>query len=153
MITRASASAGEWRGLSAPGASAEAAPSRAGALTGAAADAGPLSPLPADRWVPAVTRVSGTAASQSVRDPSNGADDYFAVKDRRLGRSLRSRLRGTKPAPPRLRPRTANPVAPIRLDGALSRPTWAEDLSTLRLMTGKRADTLLELMHQIEHFT
>jgi hypothetical protein len=62
---------------------------------------------------------------RSVRDPSNGADDYFAVKDRRLGRSLRSRLRGAQPAPPRLRPPTANPLAPIRLDGALSRPSWA----------------------------
>jgi hypothetical protein len=26
-------------------------------------------------------------------------------------------------------------------------------LSTMRLMTGKRADTLLELMYPIEHFT
>jgi hypothetical protein len=100
MTTRARASAGEWRGLFAPWASAEAAPSRAGALTGAAADARRLPPLPAGRWWPAVTWVSGTAVSRSVRDPSNGADDYFAVKDRRLGRSLRSRLRGAKPAPP-----------------------------------------------------
>jgi hypothetical protein len=125
MTTRARASAEEWRGSVRAGASAEAAPSRAGALTGTAADAGRLPPLPAGRWWPAVTWVSGTAVSRSVRDPSNGADDYFAVKDRRLGRSLRSRLRGAKPAPPRLRPPTANPLAPIKLNGALSRPTWA----------------------------
>jgi hypothetical protein len=31
--------------------------------------------------------------------------------------------------------------------------SWAEALSTMRLMTGKRADTLLELMYPIEHFT
>jgi DinB superfamily len=30
---------------------------------------------------------------------------------------------------------------------------WTEGLSTMRLMTGKRAETLLELMHQIEYFT
>jgi hypothetical protein len=30
---------------------------------------------------------------------------------------------------------------------------WAEGLSTMRLMTGKRAETLLELMYQIEYFT
>jgi hypothetical protein len=30
---------------------------------------------------------------------------------------------------------------------------WAEALSTMRLMTGKRAGTLLELMHPIEYFT
>ena len=29
----------------------------------------------------------------------------------------------------------------------------AEGLSTMRLMTGKRAETLLELMHQIERYT
>ena len=70
-----------------------------GALPGAAADAGRLSPLPVGRWLLAVTRVPGTAPADQCGDPSNGADDYFAVKDRRLGRSLRSRLRGAKPAP------------------------------------------------------
>jgi hypothetical protein len=40
-------------------------------------------------------------------------------------------------------------------DSPLSRGTqaWAEGLSTMRLMTGKRAETLLELMYQIEYFT
>src|SRR5215469_8396 len=104
MTTRARASAGNGRGRSLPRASAKTAPSRVGTLPGAAADAGRLPPLPAGRGWPAVTQVFGTAVSRSVRDPSNGADDYFAVKDRRLGRSLRSRLRGAKPAPPRLRP-------------------------------------------------
>ena len=60
---------GEGGGLSAPGASAEAAPSRVRTLPGAAADAGRLSPLPAGRWWPAVTWVSGTAVSRSVRVP------------------------------------------------------------------------------------
>jgi hypothetical protein len=30
---------------------------------------------------------------------------------------------------------------------------WAEGVSTIRLMTGKRAETLLEVMGQIEYFT
>lgn len=58
-----------------------------GALPGAAADAGRLSPLPVGRWLLAVTRVPGTAPADQCGDPSNGADDYFAVKARRLGRS------------------------------------------------------------------
>ena len=44
-----------------------ASPSRAGALPGAAADAGRMSPLPAGGWLFAVTRVSGTAHRRSVR--------------------------------------------------------------------------------------
>jgi hypothetical protein len=44
------ASAEKVGGLSAPGASAKAAPSRAEALTGVAADARRLSPLPPGRW-------------------------------------------------------------------------------------------------------
>ena len=36
----------------------------------------------------------------SAGDPSNGADDSFAVKERRLGRSLRSRPSGMAQAPP-----------------------------------------------------
>jgi hypothetical protein len=66
MTTKARASAGEWRGLFAPrGVGGGRALSR-GALTGAAADARRLPPLPAGRWWPAVTWVSGTAVSRSV---------------------------------------------------------------------------------------
>ena len=97
MTTRASASAREWRGLFAPwGAGGGRALSRVRTLPGAAADARRLPPLPAGRWWPAVTWVSGTAVSRSVRDSSNGADDYFAVKDRRLGRSVASSRRKTR---------------------------------------------------------
>jgi hypothetical protein len=64
----AQALSGEWAGaLSALGASAEAAPSCAGAHRARRADAGRLSPLPAGRWLLAVTQVSGTALSRSVR--------------------------------------------------------------------------------------
>ncbi len=59
----------------------------------AAPSAGRLSPLPAGRWLLAVTRVFGSALPISAGDPSNGADDSFAVKVRRLGRSRWSRLR------------------------------------------------------------
>ena len=40
-------------------------------------------------------------------------------------------------------------------DPSLCRGTqaWAEALNTMRLMTGKRAGTLLELMYRIEYFT
>jgi hypothetical protein len=62
MTTRARASAGEWAGgWSAPVASAKAAPSRVRTLPGVATDAGRLSPLPAGRWLLAVTRVFSTA--------------------------------------------------------------------------------------------
>jgi len=100
MTTRARASAREWRGLFAPWGVGGGRTLSRGALTCAAAGARRLPSLPAGRWWPAVTWVSGTAVSRSVRDPSNGADNYFAVKDRRLGRSLWSRLRGAKPTPP-----------------------------------------------------
>ena len=59
MTTRASA--GNGRGRSSPVASAKAAPSGAGAPRSRLADAGRLSPLPAGRWLLAVTQVSGTA--------------------------------------------------------------------------------------------
>jgi hypothetical protein len=79
MTTRARASAGEWAGeRSAPGASAEAAPSRAGALTGTAADAGRLSPLPAAGGCSPLRGLRHRAKQISAGDPSNGADDYFA---------------------------------------------------------------------------
>jgi hypothetical protein len=78
MTTRARASAGNERGRFAPGASAKAAPSRAGALTGTAADAGRLSRLPR----PVVARRHACLRQRawhiSAGDPSNGADDYFA---------------------------------------------------------------------------
>jgi hypothetical protein len=60
-------SGGMGGGLSAPRASAEAAPSCAGAHRARRADAGRLSPIPAGRWLLAVTQVSGTAHSRSVR--------------------------------------------------------------------------------------
>jgi hypothetical protein len=41
--------------------------SRGGAAEDAAPSAGPLSPLPAGRWLLAVTRVFSTALSRSVR--------------------------------------------------------------------------------------
>ena len=56
MTARATASPGNDGGLSAPGASAKAAPCRAGALRARRADAWRLSPLPMGRWWPAVTR-------------------------------------------------------------------------------------------------
>jgi hypothetical protein len=40
------------------------------------------------------------ASQINAGDPSNGADDSFAVKVRRLGRSLRSRPFGMAQAPP-----------------------------------------------------
>jgi hypothetical protein len=69
-------------------------------LPGAAADAGAAAPAP--RRPVVARRHAGLLHRDKpiVRDPSNGADDSFAVKDRRLGRSLRSRLRGAQPAPP-----------------------------------------------------
>jgi hypothetical protein len=66
MTARARVSAGNGWGLCAPGASA-AAPSRAGALPGAAAGAWRLYPAPVGRWLLVATRLSGTASARSVR--------------------------------------------------------------------------------------
>ena len=116
-------SGGMGWGLSAPGASAEPRPLARGALPGAAADAGQLSPLPAGRWLLAVTRSPAPRqVDQCAGGPSNGANDSFALKARRLGRSLRSRSFGMAQAPPWTAPSHGKPLAPIRLDGADSRP-------------------------------
>jgi hypothetical protein len=58
---------GEWAGYARTRGVDGASPSRAVALTGAAADAGRVSPLPVRRWMLAVTQVCGTARSRSVR--------------------------------------------------------------------------------------
>ena len=49
----------------------------------------------------------------------------------------------------------ATDTAGPKPDPSLYRGTqaWAEALNTMRLMTGKRAGTLLELMYRIEYFT
>jgi hypothetical protein len=67
---------GRWRrgkagGLSAPGASAEAAPSRVRTLPGAAADAARLSPLPPGRWLPAVTQHPASRYAKAAGGPSS----------------------------------------------------------------------------------
>jgi hypothetical protein len=69
MTTRARTSPGNDGGRSAPVASAWRALSRAGRCRVRAAAAGRLSPLPLGRWLLAVTLVSGTAHSRSVRVP------------------------------------------------------------------------------------
>jgi hypothetical protein len=65
-------------GRSSPGAPAKAAPSRVGALTGPAAGAGRLSPLPAAGGCPPLRGLRHRAKQISAGNPSNGADDYFA---------------------------------------------------------------------------
>jgi hypothetical protein len=72
-----------------------------GRMGGGLSASGRLSPLPAGRWLLAVTQVSAPRQPDQRECPSNGADDSFAVEERRLGR-----------------PPTANPLAPIRLEGA-----------------------------------
>jgi len=59
--------------------------------------------VPASRRPVAAHRHAGfrhRASLISAGDPSNGADDSFAVEERRLGRSLRSRPFGMAHAPP-----------------------------------------------------
>ena len=69
--TKPMASTGERRGMSAPGASAKAAPSRVRTLPGAAADAGRTSPLPPGRWWPTVTQHLAPRYAQTRRGPSS----------------------------------------------------------------------------------
>jgi hypothetical protein len=59
--------------------------------------------VPASRRPVVARRHAGLrhrASAISAGDPSNGADDSFAVEARRLGRSLRSRPFGMAQAPP-----------------------------------------------------
>jgi hypothetical protein len=97
---RARASAGNGRGLSAPVASAEPRPLVREHCRARRAAAGRLSrfsqAVVARRHVGLRHRASPTSA----RNPSNGADDSFAVAERRIGRSLRSRPFGMAQAPP-----------------------------------------------------
>ena len=115
---RARASAGNGRGLSAPGASAEPRPLARGRCR--ARQPTPTA-VPASRRPVVARRYAGLRHRDSpisAGDPSNGADDSFAVEGRRLGRSSGRVPPGWRKRHPRLRPPTANPLAPIRLDGA-----------------------------------
>jgi hypothetical protein len=93
-----------------------------------------LSPLPAGRWLLAVTRSPAPRLADRCGWPVQRCRRLFAVKVRRLGRSRWSRLAmAHKPRHPRLRPPTANPLAPIRLDGADSRPGAVSRLGSSQL--------------------
>ena len=100
MTTKTRASAGEWRGPFAPrGVGGGRALSR-GALTGAAADARRLPPLPAGRWWPAVTWVSGTAVSRSVAPsaPVTIVRRQSMPRHHRRGRGTQARSARFEPA-------------------------------------------------------
>ena len=77
---------GKGGGLSAPEASAKAAPSRVRTLPGAAADAGPLSPLPPGRWWTAVTQHPAPRHARP-RGPVLRAGHRLAAQDHRQGRA------------------------------------------------------------------
>jgi hypothetical protein len=126
---------GDRRGLSAPGASGKAAPSRVRTLPGAAADARQLSPLPPGQWWPAVTQHPA-----ADRAPARHGDRWHAgralslkrVTSGRFSPRPGARLSGGRPEPvkgaPSSRPfgqtldRTAavsppDPIAPVGLRG------------------------------------
>ena len=67
MTTRARASAGNGRGAVRAGGVDESRALPGGSPQARLADAGRLSPLPAGRWLLAVTQASGTALGRSVR--------------------------------------------------------------------------------------
>src|SRR5712672_1233014 len=119
MTTRARASAGEWAGEGPrPWRRRMPRPS-GGSPTARRADAGRLFPLP---WAGGCSPLRASSAPRwpiSAGGPSNGADGFFR-RERAPSRALLRRVcdSRTNRARPRLRPPTANPLAPIRLDGA-----------------------------------
>ena len=98
----------------------KAAPSRVRTLPGAAADAGRLSPLPADRWLLAATRFPAPCLADRRGWPVQRCRRFFR-RESTPSRALPLVASATahKPRRPRLRPPPANPLAPIRLDGAV----------------------------------
>ena len=97
----------------------------------AGAVAGRPSPLPLGRWLAAVTLTPAPRQPISAGDPSNGAGRLFH-RGRPPSRALPpvASAMAQNQRHPRLRPPTANPLAPIGLDGADSRPVAAGRLDS-----------------------